>query len=114
MISVAISNLRHRWISFVGVFVTVMAATALMGATGALLEAGIRGAAPPERLAATDIVVAADQNVSESRGAGEDHETVSSTVSERVRVSADLVKKVSAVDGVRSAVAEVSFSRPVS
>ena len=113
MISVAISNLRHRWISFVGVFVTVMAAAALMTATGALLEAGIRGTAPPERLAAADIVVAADQNVSESRGTGEDHETVSSPVSERVRLRADVVKEVSAVDGVRSAVPRCRF-RPIS
>ncbi len=68
MWSLAFSSLRFRWLSFVGVFVTVMAAATLVTATGSLLEGGIRGAVPPERLAGADIVVAADQDVSETRG----------------------------------------------
>ena len=62
----AFSSLRHRWLSFVGVFVTVMAAATLVTATGSLLEGGIRGSVPPDRLAGADIVVAADQTVTET------------------------------------------------
>ena len=60
---VALASLRFRCLSFVGVFVTVLAAASLITATGSLLEGGIRGDVPPERLAGADIVVAADQTV---------------------------------------------------
>ena len=65
MLYLAIPTLRARWASFVGVFATVAAAVALITATGVLLESGIRGDVPPERLAGTDIVVAGDQSISE-------------------------------------------------
>ena len=109
MFYLAIPTLRARWASFVGVFVTVAAAVALMTATGVLLESGIRGDVPPERLAGTDIVVAADQSVSEHRGKGEDAETVSTTVTERVPLPAATLEQVGSVPGVESVVAEVSF-----
>ena len=93
MWTLAIASLRFRWLSFVGIFVTVLAATALVTATGSLLEGGIRAAVPPERLAGADIVVAADQEISESSGHGEDRETVSSAVVERVRIPAELAAR---------------------
>src|SRR3954467_4057256 len=105
----AFSSIRYRWVSFVGVFVTVLAAATLVTATGSLLEAGIRGATPPERLAGVDIVVAADQTVAESRGSGEDHETVRTAVTERVRLPADLGDEIASLPGVAAAVGEVSF-----
>jgi putative ABC transport system permease protein len=105
----ALSSVRHRWVSFVGVFVTVLAAAALVTATGSLLEAGIRGATPPERLAGAALVVAADQTATEDRGSGEDHETVSTAVPERIRLPADLADEVAGVPGVARAVPEVSF-----
>ncbi len=105
----AFSSLKFRWLSFVGVFVTVMAAATLVTATGSLLEGGIRGSVPPDRLGGTDIVVAADQNVSEERGSGDDRETVSSSVSERVRIDSDLAAKIASVPGVADEVSDVSF-----
>jgi putative ABC transport system permease protein len=105
----ALSSLRFRWLSFVGIFVTVLAAATLVTATGSLLEGGIRGAVPPERLAGADIVVAADQSISETSGHGEDRETVSGTAGERVSIPTNLLDDVAAVPGVDAAVAEVSF-----
>jgi putative ABC transport system permease protein len=105
----AFSSVRFRWVSFVGVFATVLAAAALVTATGSLLEAGIRGSTTPERLAGADLVVAADQTVTEDRGSGDDHETVTSAVSERIRVPVDLADEVAGVPGVARAVPEVSF-----
>ena len=46
MWSLAFASLRFRWLSFVGIFVTVMAAATLVTATGSLLEGGIRGCGP--------------------------------------------------------------------
>src|SRR3954469_15940743 len=96
----ALSSLRFRWLSFVGVFVTVLAAAMLVTATGLLLDAGIRGDIPPERLAGADIVGTAAQKVSEVRGSGADREIVSTAVIERVRVPARLAEEVSAIPGV--------------
>ena len=109
----ALSSLRFRWLSFLGVFVTVMAAATLVTATGSLLEAGIRGDVPAQRLAGADIVVTADQSVREERGSGTDHETVSSTVVERVRVPVDLADQIRSVPGVAEVVTEVSFPADV-
>ena len=109
MWSLAFSSLRFRWLSFVGVFVTVMAAATLVTATGSLLEGGIRGSVESERLSGADIVVAADQGIRETRGHGEDRETVSATAIERVRVPTDLTDKISSVPGVADVVADVSF-----
>jgi hypothetical protein len=65
-----------------------MAAATLVTATGSLLEGGIRGAVPRP---------------------GEDRETVTSAVVERVRVPADLVREIAAVPGVGAVAADVSF-----
>lgn len=105
----AFSSLRFRWLSFVGIFVTVMAAATLVTATGVLLEGGIRGNAPPERLAGADIVVTADQTVTEERGSGDDHETVDATVIERVRIPTQVADEIASVPGVSEVVADVSF-----
>ncbi len=109
MWTLALASLRFRWLSFVGIFVTVLAATTLVTATGSLLEGGIRGAVLPERLAGADIVVAADQEISETRGQGEDEETVGGAVAERVRIPTDLVAQAGAVPGVSRVAADVSF-----
>ena len=88
MMYLAIPTLRARWASFVGVFATVAAAVALITATGVLLESGIRGDVPPERLAGADIVVAGDQSISEHHGKGDDAETITTAVTERVPLPA--------------------------
>ena len=99
--------------SFIGIFVTVMAAATLVTATGSLLEGGIRGAVPPERLAGADIVVAADQDISVTRGRGDDQETVGGFVVERVRIPTDLAAQVESVAGV-AASSPTSPSLPTS
>ena len=93
MWSLALSSLRFRWLSFVGIFVTVMAAATLVTATGSLLEGGIRGAVPPERLAGADIVVAADQTISETAAAATTRRPSAGSVVERVRIPADLRRR---------------------
>ena len=113
MLYLAIPTLRARWASFIGVFATVAAAVALITATGVLLESGIRGDVPPERLAGTDIVVTGNQSISEHRGTGDDAETITTGVTERVPLASETLTRVSSVAGVESVVPDVSFRASV-
>ncbi len=81
----------------------------LMTATGALLEAGVHGTVPPERLAGAAIVVAGDQSITEIRGSGADHETIRSNAAERVRLPAELATRIASITGVDAVVPERSF-----
>jgi putative ABC transport system permease protein len=113
MLYLAIPTLRARWPSFVGVLVTIAAAVALITATGALLESGIRRDVPPERLSGADIVVSGNQSISERRGSGDDAETISIGVNERIPLAADTQSLLASVPGVESVVADVSFGAAV-
>ena len=109
MLLLARTSLRARWRAYVGVFLTVATAVALVAACGILLEAGIRANVAPERLAGAPVVVAGNQTVQQHSGTGADAYTVTAAVPERVRIDADLVTAVRSVDGVRTASPEVSF-----
>ena len=109
MLFLALPSLRARWVSFIGVLITVAAAVTLMTATGALLEAGVRGAVPPERLSGAAIVVAGDQSIIEIRGSGEDRESVRSDATERVRLPSSMASRIASIEGVEAVVAERSF-----
>ena len=109
MLFLALSSLRARWVSFIGVLITVAAAVTLMTATGALLEAGVRGAVPPERLSGAAIVVAGDQSIIEIRGSGENRESVRSDATERVRLPSSMASRIASIEGVETVVSERSF-----
>ena len=113
MLYLAIPTIRARWSSFLGVFVTLAAAVALVTATATLLESGIRGDVPPERLAGSDIVVAGDQSVSRQLGSGEDVETVTTGITERVPLPTKTMDRITSVPGVESVVPDVSFRASV-
>jgi len=112
MLFLALPTLRARWVSLLGVLTTVAAAVTMMTATGALLEAGVRGEVPPERLAGTEIVVAGDQAITEIRGSGDSRETVRSDAAERVQLASGLGARIASVPGVAAVIPERSF--PVS
>ena len=110
MLFLALPTLRARWVSFLGVLTTVAAAVTLMTATGALLEAGVRGAVPPERLAGAAIVVAGDQSITEIRGSGDDRESIRSDATERVRLPSEHGNsRIASIAGVDAVVPERSF-----
>ncbi len=114
MLFLALPTLRARWVSFLGVLTTVAAAVTLMTATGALLEAGVRGAVPPERLAGAAIVVAGDQSITEIRGSGDNRESVRSDATERVRLPSDMASRIASIAGVDAVVPERSFPASLS
>jgi putative ABC transport system permease protein len=63
MLRYALQTIRDRKAGFLGAFVALLCAAALITACGTLLETGLRGRIATERYAGTPVVVSADQNV---------------------------------------------------
>ncbi|MFI7502624.1 FtsX-like permease family protein [Streptomyces sp. NPDC049687] len=63
MLRYALKTVRARKAGFLGAFLALMCAAALITACGTLLETGLRGTIRTERYAAAPVVVSADQNV---------------------------------------------------
>ncbi|MGW7265629.1 FtsX-like permease family protein [Streptomyces sp. NPDC054842] len=63
MLRYALRTVRARKGGFLGAFLALMCAAALITACGTLLETGLRGTIGTERYAAAPVVVSADQNV---------------------------------------------------
>lgn len=63
MLRYALRSVRARKAGFLGAFLALMCAAALITACGTLLDTGLRGTVRTERYAAGPVVVSADQNV---------------------------------------------------
>ncbi|MFF3644664.1 FtsX-like permease family protein [Streptomyces sp. NPDC002564] len=63
MLRYALQTVRDRKGGFLGAFLALMCAAALITACGTLLETGLRGTVGTERYAAAPVIVSADQNV---------------------------------------------------
>ncbi|MDX3458148.1 ABC transporter permease [Streptomyces sp. ME02-8801-2C] len=63
MLRYALKTVRARKAGFLGAFLALMCASALITACGTLLETGLRGTVRTERYGAAPVVVSADQNV---------------------------------------------------
>ena len=63
MLRLALETMRARRHGFVGAFVALSFAVALVTACGILMETGMRAAAPVQRYAAVPVVVAANQTI---------------------------------------------------
>lgn len=63
MLRYALQSVRARKAGFLGAFLALMCAAALITACGTLLDTGLRGAIRTERYAAAPVVVSADQYV---------------------------------------------------
>ena len=101
ILGLAWRTLRARRSSFVGAFLTLALAVALVTAFGTVLESALRAGAPTERFAGAAVAVAAKQTVM----VGED----SMPLAERARIDASLVGRIAHVLGVQAAEADVSF-----
>ena len=91
MLRLALQTLRARRHGFVGAFVALSFAVALVMACGMLMETGMRAAAPVQRYAAVPVVVAANQTIPVKVGGG-DGSVESFLLPERARVPAALVR----------------------
>lgn len=102
MLGLAWRLIKGRRGGFVGTFVALLAASALITGCGILLQSGLASGAPPERYTAAPIVVGAEQALP-------DPNVPARPYGERVRVSARLVDEVAAVPGVADAIGDTSF-----
>jgi putative ABC transport system permease protein len=93
------ATIRHRKGPFVGMFVAVLAAAALVTALGMLFESGMRAGVPPQRFAGAPVVVGAQQEIPVE-------EDLDVPYSERVPLPADVVDKIGAVPGVAKAIGD--------
>jgi putative ABC transport system permease protein len=112
MLRLALQTMRARRHGFVGTFVALSFAVALVMACGMLMETGMRAAAPVQRYAAVPVVVAANQTIPVKVGGG-DGSVESFLLPERARVPAALVRRVAAVDGVHTVIADRSIPATV-
>ncbi|MBD0693805.1 lipoprotein ABC transporter permease [Streptomyces sp. CBMA123] len=105
-LSLAWSTIRGRKGGFAAVLVAVAVGSAVITACGVLLETGISSGVPAERYHQAAVVAGGYQAMPV------DGDT-DPRLSERVRLPADTVAKVAAVQGVQSAVGDVSVSLTV-
>ncbi|MFD7921112.1 FtsX-like permease family protein [Streptomyces sp. NPDC059740] len=113
MLRYVLSTLTFRKGSFLGAFLALSCAAALVTACGMLLMTGLTGRIGTERYAAAPLVVAGDQNVhsvqvTEKNGKRK-VKRKAKPLDERVWLPAGLTSRVAAVPGVGSAVPEVEF-----
>ncbi|NUP50647.1 MAG: ABC transporter permease [Catenulispora sp.] len=111
MLPLAWATLRHRKGGFVGAFVALFCAAALVCGCGTLLATGILGTVKPERFAAAPIVVTGDQDVHsvEVKGNGK-VKNKAKPVADHVWVAASLAERIRTLPSVKAVSTEVLFA----
>ncbi|MFJ4216021.1 ABC transporter permease, partial [Streptomyces hydrogenans] len=100
---------RFKPSSFVGTFVALLLAAAVVSGCGLLLQTGATASLPAARYAGVPVVAAADQEVHMTVDLGDERDEASSPVPDRARLDAALAGKAAGVPGVARAVADVAF-----
>jgi len=103
------ASVRFRPASFAGSFVALLFASAIVTASGTLLQTGLTAHLAPVRYASTPVLVAADQSVQISVEHGKDASTTSMPLPETARVDAALAQRIAAEPGVAGAAADFTF-----
>ncbi|MBY8877540.1 ABC transporter permease [Actinacidiphila acidipaludis] len=113
LMRLALRTLQARRTGFLGAFVALFCAAALVTACGGLLETGLRGTVATERYAAAPLVVAADQNVHQTTVKHKKGKTKvkhkAKPLAERAWLPAALTARIARVPGVAAAVPELTF-----
>ncbi|MCQ4211032.1 ABC transporter permease [Streptomyces longispororuber] len=113
MLRYALQTVRDRKGGFLGAFLALMCAAALITACGTLLETGLRGKVRTERYAAAPVLVSADQDVHRTIVKHKKGKTKvkhkAKPLAERAWLTQDAVRTVRAVPGVRRALPELTF-----
>ncbi|MFC9297145.1 ABC transporter permease [Streptomyces sp. NPDC057011] len=113
MLRYALQTLRARKGGFIGAFLALFCAAALVTACGILLETGLRGTIGTERYAAAPVIVGGDQNVHQvtvkNKGGESKTKEKAKPLGERVWLPADTATKLGALSGVRAALPEITF-----
>ena len=113
MLRYALRTVRHRKGGFLGAFLALMCAAALITACGTLLETGLRGTIGTERYAATPVVVSADQNVHQTTVKHKKGKTKTKhkakPIAERAWLPENLTTRLSRVPGADRVIPELTF-----
>ncbi|WP_203732299.1 FtsX-like permease family protein [Streptomyces sp. SID12501] len=113
MLRYALQTLRARKGGFIGAFLALMCAAALVTACGILLETGLRGTIGTERYAAAPVIVGGDQNVHQTTVKEKKGKTKvkhkAKPLAERVWLPGSTVTALEQVRGARAVVPEITF-----
>lgn len=113
MLRYALKTVRARKAGFLGAFLALLCAAALISACGTLLETGLRGTIRTERYAAAPVVVFADQNVHRTTVTHKKGKTKvkhkAKPIAERAWLPADLESRLATAPGVARVIPELTF-----
>jgi putative ABC transport system permease protein len=113
MLRYALQTVRARKAGFLGAFLALMCAAALITACGTLLDTGLRGTIRTERYAAAPVVVSGDQYVHQTTVKHKKGKTKvkhkAKPIAERAWLSERLRPRLANVPGVARVVPELTF-----
>ncbi|GGJ41593.1 ABC transporter permease [Streptomyces brasiliensis] len=113
MLRYALKTVRARKAGFLGAFLALMCAAALITACGTLLETGLHGTIRTERYAAAPVVVSADQNVHRTIVKHKKGKTKlkhkAKPIAERAWLPAGLAQTLAGTPGVARVIPELTF-----
>ena len=113
MLRYALRSVRARKAGFLGAFLALMCAAALITACGTLLDTGLRGTIRTERYAASPVVVSADQNVHQTTVKHKKGKTKvkhkAKPIAERAWLPASLESTLARTPGVARVIPELTF-----
>ncbi|MGW5461207.1 ABC transporter permease [Streptomyces sp. NPDC003996] len=113
MLRYALQTVRARKAGFLGAFLALMCAAALITACGTLLDTGLRGTIRTERYAAAPVVVSGDQYVHQTTVKHKKGKTKvkhkAKPIAERAWLSERLRARLAHVPGVARVVPELTF-----
>ncbi|MER5361838.1 FtsX-like permease family protein [Streptomyces sp. NPDC002785] len=101
---------RFKPSSFVGTFVALLLAAAIVSACGILLETGLRASVPADRYAKAPVVVAADQQIHMIVGRGDGEYDAGAPVPDTARLPESLVGRAASAPGAAAAIGDVTYS----
>ncbi|WP_329178885.1 ABC transporter permease [Streptomyces sp. NBC_01477] len=109
MNGLARASVRFRPASFVGTFVALLFAAAIVTACGTLLQTGLTARVAPVRYAHVPVVVAPDPDARITVGHGDDADTEADPLTDTARLPAALAARIAAEPGVAAAVPDIAF-----
>jgi putative ABC transport system permease protein len=111
VLRLALETMRARRHGFVGAFVALTFAVAVVTACGILVESGMRAAAPVQRYAAVPVVVAAHPTIPVKVDEGDAAESF--LLPEQARIPAALAERVAGIGGVQAVIPDRSIPATV-
>ncbi|MEV8101891.1 FtsX-like permease family protein [Streptomyces sp. NPDC088135] len=101
---------RFKPSSFIGTFVALLMAAAIVSACGILTETSLRASVPADRYAKAPVVVAADQKIHLRTGSGDSTEETDVLLPDTARLPESLVTRAASAPDAATAIGDVTYS----